>query len=202
MTEQRAAKMEAIASKVRSLTQSPLYELRQEKGYKPVIGEGNLEASIMLIGEAPGAQEAKTGRPFVGASGRVLDELLESIGLARKDVYITNIVKDRPPENRDPSTEEIALYAPFLEEQIALIQPKVIATLGRFAMDFVLDLFHAPQAGGKISDLHGKLIEVQAPYGKVLLLPLFHPAVTLYRRDQREILEKDVQTLQPFIKEV
>jgi uracil-DNA glycosylase family 4 len=192
-------KLDALAAELRNLTESPLYDYRKENGYKPVIGEGSPTADVLFIGEAPGKQEAKSGRPFVGASGRVLDELLASIGLDRGDVYITNVVKDRPPDNRDPHADEIDLYAPLLDRQIAIIQPKVIATLGRFAMDFVLSKFDAPQQGEKISRLHGQPIEVDAPYGTVTVVPLYHPAVALYNRDQRGTLEDDFQVLKKLV---
>ncbi len=194
-------KLDALAAELRDLTESPLYDYRKENGYKPVIGEGSPTADVLFIGEAPGKQEAKSGRPFVGASGRVLDELLASIGLDRGDVYITNVVKDRPPDNRDPHADEIDLYAPLLDRQIAIIQPKVIATLGRFAMDFVLSKFDAPQQGEKISRLHGQAIEVEAPYGPVMVVPLYHPAVALYNRNQRGTLEDDFQVLKKLADE-
>jgi uracil-DNA glycosylase family 4 len=192
-------KLDALAAELRDLTESPLYDYRKENGYKPVIGEGSPTADVLFIGEAPGKQEAKSGRPFVGASGRVLDELLASIGLDRGDVYITNVVKDRPPDNRDPHADEIDLYAPLLDRQIAIIQPKVIATLGRFAMDFVLSKFDAPQQGEKISRLHGQPIEVEAPYGTVTIVPLYHPAVALYNRNQRGTLEDDFKVLKKLV---
>src|SRR4051812_235518 len=105
MTPTRKQQMDKIESELIDLTDSPLYAYRQKNGYKAVLGEGSLDAQIMLIGEAPGEREAKSGRPFVGASGRLLDELLANIGLKRENIYITNVVKDRPPENRDPSQE-------------------------------------------------------------------------------------------------
>ena len=145
----------------------------------------------MFIGEAPGKNEAETGRPFCGASGRVLDELLESIDLNRENVYVTNILKDRPPNNRDPLKTEIDLYAPFLEEQIGIIQPKVVATLGRFSMEFILRRFGAFQASQKISQVHGTVIKVQTSYGLASVVPLFHPAAALYNASQRDTLEKD-----------
>jgi uracil-DNA glycosylase len=195
----RVAQLEQIAEEIRNLTISPLYPLRKEKGYLPVIGEGELSSGIMLIGEAPGEKEAKTGRPFVGASGRLLDELLDSIGAQRQDVYITNIVKDRPPENRDPSPEEIRLYAPFLLRQIEIIQPRVILTLGRFAMDFILELFDLPEKGRKIGELHGKPLTAQTTYGPVAVVPLYHPAVALYNVDRRETLMNDFKSVKQFL---
>jgi DNA polymerase len=188
-----------LAEEVENLHESPLYDFRRENGYKPVVGEGSLDASVMFIGEAPGEQEAKTGRPFVGASGNVLSELLADIGLEREDVYITNVVKDRPPDNRDPRSEEIALYTPFLIRQLRIIQPKVIATLGRFAMEFVLEQFNLPLQGEKISDLHGKPIAVQTDDGEVTIIPLYHPAVALYNRNQRKTLEADFKVLRRHI---
>lgn len=195
----RSERMAELAQEITNLTASPLYELRQQKQYQPVIGEGNLEAQIMFVGEAPGEAEAKSGRPFVGASGRFLNELLASIGLQRQDIYITNVVKDRPPENRDPTPQEIALYSPILVKQIEIIRPAAIVTLGRFAMEFTLKLLNAKEQGGKISALHGKVIAAQAPYGAVSIVPLFHPAVALYTVARRDELLADFQVLKSMI---
>ena len=199
MSADRTEQLRAIRDALVNLTESPLYEYRQRNGYFPVIGQGNHHAAIMLIGEAPGKNEAETGRPFCGASGRVLDELLESIELDRQDVYVTNIVKDRPPNNRDPLKTEIDLYAPFLERQIGIIQPKVIATLGRFSMEFILRRFGAFQANQKISQLHGQIIKVRTAYGRASVVPLFHPAAALYNASQRQTLEQDFKVLKQFI---
>lgn len=198
MTQDRTEKMRAIRDEIINLTESPLYEYRTSNGYYPVIGQGSHTAQIMFIGEAPGKNEAEQARPFCGASGRVLDELLASVGIAREDVYITNIVKDRPPDNRDPHKAEIELYAPFLDRQIDIIQPKVIATLGRFSMEFILKRFNAPEQTDKISKLHGKLIRAQASYGDVHILPLYHPAVALYNAGQKGTLMADFKQLEPF----
>src|SRR3989338_2477092 len=130
--------LKRIKNEVVALENSPLYNYRIENKYFPVIGEGSHTASIMFIGEAPGENEAKTGRPFCGRAGKVLDMLLESVGIERKDVYVTNIVKDRPPKNRDPLPEEIEIYAPFLDRQIDIIQPKVLAGLGRFSSTYLI----------------------------------------------------------------
>ena len=201
MSSDRTEQLRAIRDELVNLKESPLYEYRQRNGYFPVIGQGSHHADIMFIGEAPGKNEAETGRPFCGASGRVLDELLASINLDRQAVYVTNIVKDRPPNNRDPLKTEIDLYAPFLERQIGIIQPKVIATLGRFSMEFILRRFGAFQANQKISQLHGQVIKVRAAYGRASVLPLFHPAAALYNASQRETLEKDFQVLKQFVTE-
>jgi DNA polymerase len=195
----RVAELEEVAGEIQALASSPLYRFRVDKGYHPVVGEGNPQAIVMFIGEAPGEWEAKSGKPFVGASGRLLNELLESIELARMDVYITTVVKDRPPENRDPTPAEIALYTPFLVRQIEIIQPRVIATLGRFAMDFVLALFDLPAKGQKISRLHGQPLPAQTSYGEVVVMPLFHPAVALYNTGQKQTLADDFQKLRSLL---
>jgi DNA polymerase len=191
----RQAKLDALAHELQELASSPLYEYRTQHKYKVVPGEGNAYAKIMLIGEAPGEWEAKSGRPFVGASGRLLDALLQSIGLTRTDVFITNVVKDRPPDNRPPTTAEVRLYSPFLRRQIEIIQPSVIATLGRFAMEFLFDFFAMPEKGQKISKIHGARLTAQAAYGEVIVVPLYHPAVALYTTEQRETLTADFQVL-------
>ena len=198
-TGEREKEMAEIREELQNLEASPLIAFRRQNQYSVVTGEGSLEAELMFVGEAPGEKEAKTGRPFVGASGRFLSELLDSIGLKREDVYITNIVKDRPPGNRDPSQEEIDLYAPFLLRQIEIIQPKMIATLGRFAMDFLLETFQMPQAGEKIGALHGQALKAQADFGELWVVPLYHPAVALYAQEKREVLLQDFQTLKRIL---
>lgn len=199
MVNERETAMAQIKQELERLHESPLYAYRKENGYSVVTGEGDLNAAIVLVGEAPGKREAETGRPFVGASGKVLDELLQSIGLDRSAVYITNVVKDRPPENRDPHKEEIELYKPFLMRQLAVIRPRVVATLGRFAMDFVLEAFDMPEKGQKISRLHGKTLQAHTAFGELIVLPLYHPAVALYARGKRATLEEDFQTLKQFV---
>jgi uracil-DNA glycosylase len=139
--EERKELMRKIKDEVVALKESPLYEFRVENKNLPVIGEGSHFAKIMFIGEAPGRNEARTGRPFCGRAGQILDELLNTVGIKREDIYITNIVKDRPPQNRDPSPEEIQIYGPFLDRQIEIIQPKIIATLGRYSMYYIMPKF-------------------------------------------------------------
>ncbi len=164
----RTELLRQIKDEVLNLKESPLYKERIKNKVFPVIGEGSHWAKIMFIGEAPGKNEAKTGRPFCGAAGKILDELLASAGIARKDIYITNIVKDRPPANRDPLPEEIKAYGPFLDRQIEIIQPEVIATLGRFSMDYIMRKFGLanPYSGlTTISQMHGKVFEAEVEYG-------------------------------------
>ncbi len=187
--------MAQIKEEVLNLKESPLYKERVGNGVFPVIGEGSHDASIMFVGEAPGKNEAATGKPFCGASGRVLDELVASIGLDRKDVYVTNIVKDRPTDNRDPSPAEIALYAPFLDRQIEIIQPKVIATLGRFSMAYLMNKFGLVSELKSISQIHGQAFQAQASYGPIRIIPLYHPAVALYNGSMKVQLLKDFQIL-------
>src|SRR3989344_8545021 len=124
--DQRTEQLKKIKDKVLNLKESPLYKERIKNKVYPVIGEGSHYAEIMFIGEAPGKNEAETGRPFCGMSGKILDELLRHIEIKREGVYVTNVVKDRPPFNRDPLPEEIETYAPFLDRQIDIIQPKII----------------------------------------------------------------------------
>jgi len=191
--------LKQIKDEIVALKESPLYEYRTKNRYKPVIGQGSHDAKIIFIGEAPGKNEAETGVPFCGAAGRVLDELLASINLERKEVYITNILKDRPPNNRDPSPQEIELYSPFLNRQIEIIQPKVIATLGRFSMEFIMNEYGLESEIAKISLLHGKTFQTDADFGQLQFVPLFHPAVALYNNSQRKTLEEDFQVLSAII---
>lgn len=199
MTTDKTEKLKKIRDAVWNLKESPLYSYRTENHYYPVLGEGSHDAKIMFIGEAPGENEAKQGRPFCGAAGRILDELLATLKLERKDTYVTNIVKDRPPDNRDPSSTEIALYAPFLVEQINIIQPKVIATLGRFSMQFLLKTYNVAEQDMPISQLHGRILVAKVPFGEVHFVPLYHPAVALYKASEKETLKKDFQVLKEFL---
>lgn len=197
--DERYQALKQVRDDIVALEESPLYAYRVENNYFPVIGQGDHYADVMIIGEAPGENEAKTGRPFCGASGRVLDDLLKSIDLEREAVYVTNVVKDRPPKNRDPHKGEIELYTPFLIRQIDIIQPKVFATLGRFSMEFILKLFDSDETG-KISALHGTVIPVTTSYGEAHLVPLYHPAVALYNASQKTTLLEDFKVLQQFIR--
>lgn len=198
VTSDRRAEMQKLVAELRSLEQSPLYGQREEKGYTPVMGEGDLEADIMFIGEAPGRKEAESGRPFVGRAGQSLDTLLDSIGIDRGDVYITNVVKDRPPENRKPRVEEIRAYADLLLREIEIIEPEVIVTLGGVAATFVLEEFDHPQRGQAIGELHGEILVAEAPHGTVAVLPLYHPAAVCYDRSLAETLERDFRVLKQF----
>ena len=195
----KSEKLAKISEKIEKLEESPLFDYRIKNEYRPVIGEGDPDAKIMFIGEAPGAQEAKTGKPFVGRAGKLLDSFLEKINLDRNDVYITNIVKDRPPSNRTPRVGEIKIYAPFLEKQINIIEPEIIATLGRLAMRFILKTYDHPQKDKKIGELHGQILEAQTRNGKINIIPLYHPAAVFYNRNLEKKLEEDFQEIYNFI---
>ncbi len=198
MNNDRSEQLRKIRDEVWDLKDSPLYEERVKNKAYPVIGEGSHFAKIMFIGEAPGRNEAETGRPFCGAAGKILDELLESIGIKREDVYITNVVKDRPPFNRDPLPEEIDIYAPFLDRQIELIQPKVVATLGRFSMAYIMKKFGLEAKLESISKIHGQVFNASASYGEIKVAPLYHPAVAVYNVQSKEVLKKDFEVLKNF----
>ena len=169
-----------IAEEVQKCARCPLHKARRN----PVPGEGPANAEIMFIGEAPGFYEDVQGRPFVGAAGKFLDELLESAGLRREDVFITNIVKCRPPGNRDPQPEELEGCEPYLDRQIEAIQPKVIVTLGRYSMNKFLP-------GAKISALHGQVFKVNGR----LIVPMYHPAAALHQPSLRPKVEADFAIL-------
>lgn len=157
-----------------------------------VFGDGNPDADIVFIGEAPGKNEDEQGKPFVGAAGKFLDEMLAMIELRREDVYITNIIKYRPPNNRDPLPEEKAAFLPFLQEQLNVIQPKLIVTLGRHSTEVLLP------PGLKISQVHG---QPKRYMGKVFL-PLFHPAAALYNGAMRQTLIDDFAQIPVILKKI
>jgi DNA polymerase len=194
----KVKEMERIKDELVQLSATPLYSFRVQCDNSVVMGRGSLDANIVFVGEAPGKKESETGKPFCGASGRVLDELLASIALNRELVYITNIVKDRPPENRDPTAKEIALYGPFLDRELAIIEPRVIATLGRFSMTYIMEKFGLTEELDLISVLHGKEFIAQAPYGEVTIIPLYHPAVAVYNAIDKRVLLSDFSTLKKF----
>ena len=187
--------MKKLEDEVVALKKSPLYKYRTSNGYLPVVGEGSLDSKIVLVGEAPGRNEAKTGRPFCGAAGKILDGLLAGAGIERRDVYITNIVKDRPPENRDPTPEEIRIYGPFLDRQIEIIQPKVIATLGRYAMVYIMKKFGLESQILPIGEAHGKTFKTEAG---IEIVVLYHPCVAIYNRKQLPKLETDFKILKDY----
>ena len=166
-----------------------------------VFGEGNPDADIVFIGEAPGKSEDVQGKPFVGASGKFLSEMLASVNLSREDIYITNIVKYRPPENRDPSPDEKKEFLPFLQRQLEVIAPKVVVTLGRHSTNcFLPDL--------QISKSHGEPKRVKLQFKnnpdvlEIVILPLYHPAAALYNGGMRQTLLDDFASIPQIIKKI
>ncbi|HEX6416765.1 MAG TPA: uracil-DNA glycosylase [Candidatus Saccharimonadales bacterium] len=149
-----------------------------------VMGDGNLNAEIVFIGEAPGKNEDEQGLPFVGAAGKFLNEMLSQAGMERSDVYITNIVKYRPPNNRDPLPEEKKAFWPYLLKQLQIIKPKVVITLGRHSMEYFI-----PE--GRISAIHGQAKRIQFGDDKLVIVPLYHPAAALYNGGLRQTLIDD-----------
>lgn len=162
-----------------------------------VVGNGNIHSKIIFVGEAPGKNEDKQGIPFCGAAGKLLDELLFSINLERNDVYITNIVKCRPPNNRDPLQDEKKICKKYLLEEITYIKPKIIVTLGRHSMYLFLDNTI------KISDVHGKVFNIKTLYNNnIILIPLYHPAVALYNPNIKNILFNDFKIIKNILSTV
>ncbi len=168
-----------------------------------VIGKGNLNADILFVGESPGRNEDEQGLPFVGKAGKNLDELLAKVGLSLSDVYIANILKCRPPENRDPMIEEIKAHTPWLLQQIREIKPKVICSLGNYATKFFLagcrvDGMEKQQG---ITNVHGKVRMIEIEGLKIKLIPLFHPAAIIYNQSLKSVWERDMKIVKSEIKE-
>jgi len=190
--ETKQAQLEQIAVDIRNKNVCP--DLAKQ-ALNLVMGDGNLDSDIVFIGEAPGKKEDETGLPFVGAAGKFLNEMLAAAGLERKDVYITNIVKYRPPNNRDPSPEEKAAFWPYLLEQLEVINPKVVITLGRHSMEYFLP-------GMKIGEVHGQPKRVEFGDHKIVIMPLFHPAAALYNGSLRQTLIDDFLKVPEVIEQI
>ena len=186
---ERGIKIKNLESKIRVCKLCELWKTRTN----PVIGEGSISTGIMFIGEAPGYYEDLQGRPFVGKAGRILDELLRSVALERADVYITNVLKCRPPGNRNPKPEEIVACAPYLDSQLAIIEPEVIVTLGSFSLSYIFHKFGLKP--DKISKIHGKVFTVSTISGIKKIISLYHPAVATYNPGMKEILMEDFKRL-------
>ncbi|HEX7484290.1 MAG TPA: uracil-DNA glycosylase [Candidatus Saccharimonadales bacterium] len=163
-----------------------------EQATQLVMGDGNLDAEIVFIGEAPGKKEDESGLPFVGASGKFLNEMLAQARLERRDVYITNVVKYRPPNNRDPKPAEKKAFMPYLLKQLEIIKPKVVITLGRHSMEYFLP-------GAIIGDIHGQPHQVQIDSNELLIIPLYHPAAALYNGSLRQTLIDDFMRVPQII---
>lgn len=184
----KQARLDDIAKQIE--TDEPVPELK-EGATQLVFGDGSAEAEIVFVGEAPGKNEDAQGKPFVGAAGKFLNEMLEMIGMKRADVYITNIVKYRPPENRDPYPDEKLAFMPYLESQLEVIEPKLTVTLGRHSLNcFLPDL--------SISAVHGQPKRFK---GRVYL-PLFHPAAALYNSAMRQTLIDDFDLIPAILEKI
>jgi len=181
-------KLAKLAEQVNACQRCPLYK----DATQGVAGEGSASADIMFIGEGPGKEEDKQGRPFCGAAGKFLDVMLESIALSRETVYIANVVKHRPPNNRDPLPTEVEACWPYLEAQIKIIEPKIIAVLGRHSMARFLPNL------GTISELHGRAFKRDDR----IYVALYHPAVALYNGSMRQVLLEDFKKLQLILEKL
>ncbi len=184
-----AAALRALHESIRDCTDCPLHRGRTQV----VFGVGDPEAELMLVGEGPGFHEDRQGEPFVGQAGKLLTELLQGIGLERNQVYIANVVKCRPPENRDPAPDEIEACSPKLMKQIDIIGPRVICTLGRFATRLLAD------TESSITAIHGRAKERELCGHKVIIFPVFHPAAALYTPANRVVLEEDFAKLKVLL---
>lgn len=182
-------KLKYIANLVAECHKCELYKT----AINHVPGSGNPEAKILFIGEAPGAKEDELGLPFVGNSGKLLDKLLASISVNRSDVFICNILKHRPPENRDPLPDEIKVCVPFLKAQLKIIEPKVIITLGRFAMNYFFPL-------ETIGHVHGKINKIKWQGMDLVIIPVYHPSAGLRNGQMLEALQADFNKIGQYLK--
>lgn len=187
--------MAKIAKLAEQCKECNLYNSRK----KPVVGEGSLDAKVLFIGEAPGRNEDIQGRPFVGRAGEILDELLDSIGIKRSEVFVVNTLKCRPPDNRNPLQSEIESCRKYLDRQIEIIKPKVIVTLGNFASSYIFEKFGLKY--DKISKIHGKIFRVNTIFGKLSIIPLYHPAVATYNINTKKTLLDDFKLVKKAIEE-
>ena len=185
----------ALEEAIKRCTKCPLHRFRKNA----VPGEGDKNSKVMFIGEAPGATEDEMGRPFVGAAGRLLTTMLESLGIKRESVYITNVVKCRPPGNREPNDEEIEACKPYLISQIMLLKPRIIVTLGNVAGKVIFSLAGKPWNG--VTKMRGKIYKAKVLGLDVIIVPTLHPAAVLYNPQLRTLFENDLRILKSIIDE-
>ena len=188
----KSKEMEKINNSIKKCRKCNLYKTRK----KPVFGYGSINADILFFGEAPGYNEDNLGLPFVGRAGKLLNELLESINLKREDVFIANIIKCRPPNNRNPLKSEISQCKDYLEKQIEIIKPKIIVPLGNFASSFVFKKYDLKI--DKISKIHGKVFNTNKSFKNIKIIPLFHPAVAIYNSNKKSILVNDFKIIKKY----
>jgi len=192
---EKTEKLKKVRDEVIACRKCPLWETRT----LPVVGVGSHDAHIMFVGEAPGANEDATGVPFCGRAGKVLDEVIESVGLKREDVYICNVLKCRPPGNRDPNPYEKIACVDYLKRQIEIIQPKVICAMGNHAAGFIFEQFGLSDKLTGISKLHGQAFDSPSFSYPVKIVSLYHPAVATYNPNMKEVLLEDIKVLREFI---
>ncbi len=185
--------IEMLAEEVVNCSRCGLCELRE----KVVFGEGDLDTTVVFVGEAPGRREDEEGRPFVGSAGKLLDHMLDDAGFNRGDVYITNIVKCRPPGNRRPNQGEVTECTVHLDKQLSIIEPRVIVPMGNSATGYFLRRLDLKRQA--IGSIHGHVLPVEAAWGTVDLYPIYHPAAILYNRRLEEDLRSDLRTLRNLI---
>jgi DNA polymerase len=185
----KTQRMNQITSEARSCLKCALGENRKNI----VVGSGSLDAEIVLIGEAPGKKEDESGFPFVGSAGKLLDELLKSSNLKRNEIFIGNVLKCRPPGNRKPKKGEITACEQYLLRQLEIIKPKVIAPMGNSALSYFQLKYNLGEE--VIGDVHGRVFDIETSWGRVKLIPLYHPAAAIYRRQLLNDLENDMRKL-------
>lgn len=191
--EDKFSRIERLRAQIASCQRCRLHTTRTHT----VPGEGSVDADILFIGEAPGRNEDLQGKPFVGRAGEVFDRLLNSVGLTRREIYLCNILKCRPPENREPLSDEVQACVGSLDVQIKVVNPKIIATLGRYATTYVFQKFSIPLRN--ISSVHGQMFDVETPFGAKKIVSLFHPAVATYDPNKLEILLNDFQIFKTIV---
>jgi len=186
-------KLENLKKNVINCKKCDLYRTRTNS----VFGNGKNDSEIFFIGEAPGRNEDKQGLPFVGRAGKILDELLDSINIDRNDVYISNIIKCRPPKNRNPKKSEIDICSKYLNDQLDIIKPKLIIPLGNYASMFILEKFGYKV--DKISNIHGKIFPYESKYGEIKIIAMYHPAAVIYNPNKKEILFRDFKNIKKVL---
>lgn len=185
--------LDALADAINDCMRCALGGMRN----RAVPGEGNADAELMFVGEAPGRQEDLRGRPFVGAAGRILDEMLGQLCVTRTEVFIGNILKCRPPGNRDPVSQEIERCTPYLARQIDLIRPEILCPLGNFAIAYILHRYGIqPQS---ISRVHGTIFEARDGVKTLRIVPLYHPAALIYNPKLRTVMQRDLELVRRFL---
>ena len=185
--------LEKVGQHIKNCKKCSLYLSRNV----PVVGQGNPNAKLVMIGEAPGENEDRTGLPFCGQAGRTLDELFKAAGLDRKEIYLTNILKCHPPFNRDPKIGEIKICSPFLDFQLQVINPKTIVTLGRFSMNYILKKYGLPSE--QISKAHGEVFRIKDLFKDLKIIPMYHPAAISYKPSIRKDMLEDFKKLKKII---